>query len=165
VGELVARGSNIAKGYWRDPEGTRERFGPRPHTFRTGDLGYMDEDGFLFLVGRRNDMIKVGGRRVGAKEIEDVLHEHPAVHEAAVVAMTDDLLGEVPVAFVVLRDGPNGIDADSIVAFCGTRLPRYKLPARVVFRDELPKLPDVGKPDRTALRAIAAAAAPLSASG
>ena len=75
VGELVARGANIASGYWNRPDETAERFGPEG--YRTGDLGYVDDEGFLFLAGRRHDMIKVGANRVGAREIEDVLHQHP----------------------------------------------------------------------------------------
>ena len=83
VGELVARGSNIACGYWNKPDESRERFGP--DGYRTGDLGYADDEGFLFLVGRKHDMIKIGAHRVGPREIEEVLLEHAAVHEAAVV--------------------------------------------------------------------------------
>jgi long-chain acyl-CoA synthetase len=149
VGELVARGSNISSGYWNDPEETGRRFGPLG--YRTGDLGYADDEGFLYLVGRRHDMIKVGARRVGAREIEDVLHEHPAVHEAAVVAMPHELLGEVPVAAVVLRGGLADPER-TLRAFCAGRLPAYKVPARCVVRGELPKLGETGKIDRGAVR-------------
>lgn len=148
VGELVARGPNISSGYWRCPEETRERFGPEG--YRTGDLGYMDADGFLYLVGRKHDMIKVGAHRVSAKEIEEVLHEHPDVHEAAVVARPDELLGEAPVAHIVRRDGCETTEAD-IVAFCRARLAEHKVPVAVVFHDVLPKSA-AGKIDKRALR-------------
>jgi long-chain acyl-CoA synthetase len=153
IGELVARGSNIAQGYWNNPDETRERFGPLG--YRTGDLGYADEEGYLFLVGRRHDMLKVGAHRVGAKEIEDVLHEARGVHEAAVVAMPHELLGEVPVAFVSLRDGGQA-DVVTLRAFCHARLPAHKVPALFTVLPDLPKLGHVGKIDKTRLRAMAA---------
>lgn len=152
VGELVARGSNVSCGYWNDAEETRRRFGPLG--YYTGDLGHMDEEGYLFLAGRRHDMIKVGANRVGAKEIEDVLHEHPAVHEAAVVAAPHDLLGEVPVAFVSLRV----LLADTervLQMFCASRLAAHKVPVRFVVCPELPKQ-GAGKVDRPRLQEMAA---------
>ena len=147
VGELVAKGPNIAMGYRNDPEGTAERF--QDGGYRTGDLGYADEEGFLFLVGRRHDMIKVGAHRVGAKEIEEVIHEWPAITEAVVLGVPDDLLGEVPVAVVTWRDAP---DEAALLAFCRSRLAAYKVPIRVLSLPELPKLP-TGKIDRRAVRA------------
>jgi acyl-CoA synthetase (AMP-forming)/AMP-acid ligase II len=150
VGEIVARGSNIAAGYWGRPEETRERFGPAG--FRTGDLAYADEDGFLYVVGRRHDMIKVGAHRVGAKEIEDALCEHPAVHEAAVIASPDDLLGEIPVAFVTVRNGEALADGD-LIRFCRSKLPDYKVPARVLILDDMPKNSS-GKIDKRHLRTL-----------
>jgi acyl-CoA synthetase (AMP-forming)/AMP-acid ligase II len=153
VGELVARGPNISRGYWNDPEETARRFGP--FGYHTGDLGYADEDGYLFLVGRKHDMIKVGANRVGAREIEDVLHEHPAVDEAAVVGVAHNLLGEAPVAFIVCRE-PLADGPDALRGFCATRLAPYKVPVRVVELPELPKLPGSGKVDRSTLRGWAA---------
>ncbi len=153
VGELVARGPNIALGYWNRPAETAERFGPEG--YRTGDLGYADDDGCLFIVGRRHDMIKVGANRVGAREIEDVLHEHPAVHEAAVVPATHDLLGEAPVAFVALRQPLTDVEI-ALRGHAAARLAPYKVPTRVVVLPELPKLPATGKIDRMALRRQAA---------
>ena len=152
VGELVARGTNIASGYWNRPDETAERFGPEG--YRTGDLGYVDEEGFLFLVGRRHDMIKVGANRVGAREIEDVLHQHPAVLEAAVVEAPHHLLGGVPVAFVALRAAVEQVDA-TLRAFCADRLAPYKVPARVIAQPELPKLAG-GKLDKRSLSSMAA---------
>jgi acyl-CoA synthetase (AMP-forming)/AMP-acid ligase II len=137
VGELVARGSNISCGYWNQPEETREKF--TALGYRTGDLGYMDDEGYLFLIGRRQDMIKVGAHRVGAREIEDVIQEHPQVREVAVVSAPHDILGEVPVAFVAASEPPP-LSAEAIRGFCAGRLPNYKVPARVVFLRELPKI-------------------------
>jgi long-chain acyl-CoA synthetase len=152
VGELVARGSNISIGYWQRPSDTLERF--TRQGYRTGDLGYCDEDGFLFLVGRRHEMIKVGAHRVGAKEIEDVLHEFPGSHEAAVVSIPHDILGEAPVAFISLRHSAE-TDVEALRAHCGKRLPPYKIPIRFVIVPEMPKTSDVGKIDRLALRELA----------
>jgi amino acid adenylation domain-containing protein len=153
IGELVARGPNISAGYWNDPDETARRFSPRG--YHTGDLGYVDEQGYLYLVGRKHDMIKVGANRVGVREIEDVLHEHPAVDDAAVVGVSHDLLGEAPVAFLALR-APVADAADAMRAFCAARLAPYKVPVRIIELPELPKLPGSGKVDRPTLRAWAA---------
>jgi long-chain acyl-CoA synthetase len=147
VGELVARGSNISPGYWNDPAGTSAAFGPLG--YRTGDLGYADADGFLYLVGRRADMLKVGAHRVGAKEIEDIVSEHPSVHEVAVIGEPHDLLGEVPVAIVTPRNGQ--VDVAGVLALCRGRLADYKVPARIIVREELPKS-GAGKIDKQLLR-------------
>jgi acyl-CoA synthetase (AMP-forming)/AMP-acid ligase II len=149
TGEIVARGQNISPGYWNCPEETRERFGP--DGYRTGDLGFADADGFLYLVGRRHDMIKVGAHRVSSKEIEETLYEHPAVHEAAVVAVAHDLLGEVPVAHIVLRETGQASEAD-LIGFCRTRLAEPKVPARILFSSDLPKSGS-GKIDKSMLPA------------
>ncbi len=153
TGELVARGDNIARGYWNDPDATGERFGPQG--YRTGDLGYADEDGCLYLVGRRHDLIKVGAHRVGAREIEDVLQDHSGVHEVAVVGMPDDLLGEVPVAVVSARPGAS-LDARGLLAFCRKRLPPHKVPSRVLVAHDVPKGP-TGKIDKRTVKAQLAA--------
>jgi long-chain acyl-CoA synthetase len=149
TGEIVARGSNISCGYWKDPAETGERFTARG--YRTGDLAYQDSEGYLFLVGRKSDMLKVGAHRVGPKEIEDALCQHPAVHEAAVVGMPHEILGEVPLAYVVLRTSVDG-GVDALRAFCASRLPAHKVPMRLVEVPDLPRLPGVGKVDRRALR-------------
>jgi amino acid adenylation domain-containing protein len=153
VGELVARGSNISCGYWNNPCESALRF--TADGYRTGDLGYVDEDGYLFLAGRQHDMIKVGANRVGLKEIEDVLHAHPAVDEAAVIGAPHEFLGEAPVAFVALNtaiDDPQ----NTLRAFCAPRLEPHKVPLRIITVDELPKLPGSGKLDRQTLRGLAA---------
>ena len=158
IGEIVARGSNISPGYWGAPEATRAAFGPQG--YRTGDLGVVDAEGFLYVVGRRHDMLKVAGHRVGPKEIEDVLNEHHAIHEAAVVGMPDQLLGEVPIAFAVIREGMTLDDAE-LKAFCRHRLPQHKVPARIVTAADLPRN-DAGKIDKNALRRTAARLCGLS---
>jgi acyl-CoA synthetase (AMP-forming)/AMP-acid ligase II len=152
VGELVARGSNISRGYWNAPDETAAAFGPLG--YRTGDLGYADEDGFLYLIGRRHDMLKIGGYRVGAVEIESALCEHAAVHEAAVVAAAHPLLGEAPVAFVAWRGEREPAESD-LMAFCRKRLPDYKVPLRIEILPELPKT-STGKIDKPMLRSRAA---------
>jgi acyl-CoA synthetase (AMP-forming)/AMP-acid ligase II len=148
IGELVASGANIACGYWNDPEETAQRF--TPEGYRTGDLGYKDEEGYLYLVGRRQDVIKVGAHRVGAIEIENVLHGHPAVADVAVVPVSHPLLGEAPVACVVLREALTDAER-TLRAFCAERLASYKVPTRVVELPELPRLPGTGKRDRAML--------------
>lgn len=155
VGELVARGANISCGYWNDADETRARFGPVG--YRTGDLGYADDEGFLFLVGRRHEMIKTGAHRVGPREIEDVLSRHPAVAEAAVLGMAHDILGEVPVAVVALVPGASA-DADALGSFCQGHLASHKVPAKFFFVPELPKT-GVGKIDKVRLRATLASGA------
>ena len=151
IGEVVARGSNISCGYWNNPEETAQRFGRAG--YRTGDLGYVDEDGYLFLVGRQHDMLKIGAHRVGVKEIEDVLNAHPAISEAAVVGASHDLLGEVPIAFVCLRAAVEDLQ-QTLRAFCAAHLAPYKVPTRIVALSEIPKLPATGKLDRQSLRTM-----------
>ena len=151
TGELVARGANISSGYWNRPDESAARFGLEG--YRTGDLGYADDEGFLFLVGRQHDMIKVGANRVGAREIEDVLHQHPAVIEAAVVAAPHDLLGEVPVAVVSLRTSLEGAET-ALRAHCAARLVPYKVPVRILVLADLPILVGTGKLDRQAVRRV-----------
>jgi long-chain acyl-CoA synthetase len=147
IGELIARGMNVSSGYWNNPEETAAKFTSRG--YRTGDLGYADEEGYLYIVSRKGDMIKIGAHRVGPKEIEDALQEHSGVLEAAVIGVPDDTLGEAPVAFVVARPSAT-LDGSTLQAFCRGRLAPYKIPLRVTFIPELPKLPS-GKIDRRAL--------------
>lgn len=136
VGELHARGSNIMAGYWNDPAETARVLGP--DGYRTGDLARMDSSGRLWLVGRTRDMLKVGGHRVAAREIEDAILEHPAVHECAVLGIPDELLGDKLRAFVV-RKPDTSLDAPTLGLFLRDRLPAYKIPTDVRFPDDLPK--------------------------
>jgi acyl-CoA synthetase (AMP-forming)/AMP-acid ligase II len=136
-GEIVARGSNIMSGYWNHPEETEKVL--KNGLYYTGDIGRMDEEGFLFVVGRIKDMIKVGGNRVSAKEIEEALHEHPAVVEAAVVGLPDDVLGEAPKAFIVVKKGTKQSVIDELPGFLRSHLALYKIPKFYEIRDSLPK--------------------------
>lgn len=147
-GEVVAHGDNIALGYWHRPEETAERFSAQG--YRTGDIGYLDAEGFLYLVGRLHDMIKVGANRVGAREIEEVFETHAAVAEAVVIAAPHDLLGEVPVAAVTLTSSLDDAE-NALRAFCAAQLAAFKVPVRVVVLPEMPRLP-TGKTDRRAVR-------------
>ncbi len=138
VGEIVARGSNIMEGYWADPVETEKVLDGSG--FRTGDLGWADEDGFLFVAGRKRDMVKSGGHRIHPKEIEEALLEHPEVHEVAVIGIPDEVLGEAIKAFVVLRAGTRARETD-LEEFCSRRLPAFKVPKVIEVRADLPKNP------------------------
>lgn len=149
VGEIVARGSNIMEGYWADPaETSRVLDGDG---FHTGDLGSFDDEGYFYVAGRKRDMIKSGAHRIHPKEIEEALLEHPEVHEAAVIGVPDEVLGEAIKAVIVLRSG----SAESVPAlqeFCRRRLPAFKVPKSIEIRAELPKNPS-GKIQKEVLRA------------
>jgi acyl-CoA synthetase (AMP-forming)/AMP-acid ligase II len=136
VGELVVRGENVTAGYLDAPEETAAVF--RDGALYTGDLGYRDRDGFVFLVGRSKEMLKVGGYRVSPLEIERVLARHQAVLEAAVAGMPDPVQGEVPAAFIVRRDGQPVSERD-LRAFCRGALPAHCVPRNVFFLPALPR--------------------------
>jgi len=137
-GEIVLRGPKVFAGYWRDPDATAAAF--ERGWFHTGDVGVRDEDGYLFIVDRFKDMIVSGGENIASSEIERVLYEHQAVLEAAVVARPDDRWGEVPVAFVVLRQDETAT-ADELVDHCDAQLARFKVPKAITFLDALPRNP------------------------
>ena len=147
VGEIVARGLNISSGYWQQPEQTAERFGPEG--FRTGDLGTCDVSGCFTIVGRKGDMLKIGGHRVSAREIEDAIAECPGVIECAVIGTDHEILGDAPVAFVSLREG---VTTDGVIAFCREHLSEAKVPVSVTAYAALPKNA-AGKVDKAQLRA------------
>jgi long-chain acyl-CoA synthetase len=136
VGEVVTRGLHVMKGYLNDPAATAAAFADG--WFHTGDLGYFDEDGFLFIAGRIKELIIRGGYNVYPAEIEDLLHGHPAVAEAAVVGIPDDRLGEEVKAVVVLRPGAQ-LTGPELIAYCRERIAAYKYPRVVEFRDALPR--------------------------
>jgi len=138
VGEIVIRGHNMMKGYYKQPEATAEAF--KGGWFHTGDLGYRDEDGFLFIVDRKKDLVIRGGYNVYPREVEEVLYEHPAVAEAAVIGRPDDKLGEEVVAVVALRKGAD-TTPEELTAFCKERMAAYKYPREIRIVDELPKGP------------------------
>jgi long-chain acyl-CoA synthetase len=136
VGEIVIRGHNIMKGYYKKPEATAEAF--RHDWFHTGDLAYMDEDGYFFIVDRKKDLVIRGGYNVYPREVEEVLYEHPAVAEAAVIGKPDEKMGEEVLAIVALKPGADA-DPDALIAHCKERLAAYKYPREVRIVDELPK--------------------------
>jgi acyl-CoA synthetase (AMP-forming)/AMP-acid ligase II len=137
-GEIVMRGPKVFKGYWRDPDATAKAFAGG--WFHTGDIGVRDEDGYLFIVDRLKDMILSGGENIAGSEVERVLYEHPAVLEVAVVGRPDEKWGEVPVAFVALRDGA-AVTADELMEHCRGQLAKFKVPKDVTFIDALPRNP------------------------
>jgi fatty-acyl-CoA synthase len=137
-GEIVMRGPKVFKGYWRDPGATAAAFAGG--WFHTGDIGARDEDDYLFIVDRLKDMIVSGGENIASSEIERVLYEHAAVLEAAVVGRPDDRWGEVPVAFVVRREGAD-TTPDQLIEHCRGELARFKVPKEINFIDALPRNP------------------------
>ncbi|WP_369167535.1 class I adenylate-forming enzyme family protein [Streptomyces sp. R28] len=149
TGEVVVRGPNVMRGYLGRPEETARTL--VDGWLHTGDVGRLDEDGYLILVDRIKDMIIRGGENIYPKEIETVLGDHPDVLEAAVVGAADERLGEVPVAFVALRTGATA-DTGDLLEHCRTRLARFKVPTGITLVDRLPRNP-VGKTDKPALRA------------
>jgi acyl-CoA synthetase (AMP-forming)/AMP-acid ligase II len=136
TGEVIARGPSIMPGYYRAPAETAEVL--RDGWLRTGDLGWRDEDGFVYLVGRAKDMLKLSGHRVSAAELERVLAEHPAVREAAVVGGSDGRGGEAAVAFVIAAPDPPP-DPEELRRFCRQRLPAFKVPREIRFVADLPR--------------------------
>jgi long-chain acyl-CoA synthetase len=138
VGEIVIRGHNVMKGYWNRADATEEVM--KGGWFHSGDMATVDEDGYFFIVDRKKDMIIRGGYNVYPREIEEVLYEHPAVSEAAVVGVPDASMGEEVAAAVVLKQGAEA-SADDIREFVRERVASYKYPRKIWFPDELPKGP------------------------
>ncbi len=149
VGDIVAKGSRIMKGYWHDEQKTARAFTPDGWLI-TGDRGWMDEDGYIFLAGRADDMIIRGGENISPEEVEDVLHSHPKVEEAAVIGVTDLEWGQQPMAVCVLKKGETTTE-EEIIEYCHSKLASFKRPRSVVFVDSLPRNP-IGKVLRKALR-------------
>jgi len=142
TGELVTRGAQVMKGYWRNPEADRDAFieigGQR--FFRTGDLASMDEEGYFFLRDRLKRMINASGYKVWPTEVENAMYEHPAIHEACVIAVPDGKRGESVKALVVLKPAQRGlVREEDVVAWCRERMAVYKAPRVVEFLDRLPK--------------------------
>lgn len=139
VGEIVIRGHNVMKGYWRRPDATAEAITP-DGWFHTGDLGRLDDEGYLFIVDRIKDLIIRGGYNVYPREVEEVVHQHPAVREAAVIGVPDDRLGEEVALAVALKSG-QVVGEDELRAFVRRSVAPYKYPRIIWFVDELPKGP------------------------
>jgi long-chain acyl-CoA synthetase len=136
VGEFVTSGPQVVPGYWEKPEETEHAL--PGGALRTGDVGFMDADGWFYLVDRKKDQINAAGYKVWPREVEDVLYGHPAVREAAVVGVPDEYRGETVKAFVSLKDGESAGE-DELIAFCKERMAAYKYPRRVEIIDEVPK--------------------------
>jgi long-chain acyl-CoA synthetase len=149
AGEIRIRGPNVTKGYWNRPQETADAFvGDR---FLTGDIGYMDADGYFYLVDRKKDMIISGGFNVYPQMIEQAIYTHPAVQEVIVIGIVDDYRGEAAKAFVKLRDGATPFTLDELKAFLTGKLGKHEIPAALDFVDELPRT-SVGKLSRHELR-------------
>jgi long-chain acyl-CoA synthetase len=160
AGEVRVRGPQLMRGYHGRPEATREVL--RDGWLYTGDIGYLDADGYLFLVDRKKDMIIVGGYNVYPRQVDEVLFKHPAIAEAATVGRSDARLGEVLVAFVVLRPGAT-LSEQEFFEYCRANLVKYRRPVAVGFVEALPRT-NARKLDKRALRARAGAL-PSSGSG
>jgi len=135
-GQIVARGSNLMQGYWKDLDETNNVL--KNGLYYTGDIGIVDDEGFLFVVGRTKDMIKVGGERISAKSVEEVILELKEVHEVAVIGVEDEILGEAIKAFIVFSDSVT-LEEQEILKFCKKKLPQSKIPKYIEFIDSLVK--------------------------
>jgi acyl-CoA synthetase (AMP-forming)/AMP-acid ligase II len=160
VGELVHRGSTVSMGYWGNREATDRVLKPNPllppevldseRVCYSGDLVKMDEDGFLYYVGRRDTMIKSSGYRISPTEVEEVLFQTGKLRQAAVIGVPDDILGQCIKAFVVPKDGED-VDSEALLIHCAEKMPRHMLPKYLELLPELPKTSS-GKVDYPALR-------------
>lgn len=142
-GEMCVAGANIMKGYWNKPEATAESF-TADGFFRTGDVGYMDEDGFVYIVDRTKDMMLCGGYNVYPRNIEEAIYEHPAVAEVCVIGIPDAYRGQSPKAFIKLKAGATAFSIDELKVFLKDRLGKHEMLQSMEIRAELPKTP-VGK--------------------
>jgi fatty-acyl-CoA synthase len=149
MGEIVIKGPNVFKEYWNMPEETARAL--RGGWFHTGDMGRIDEGGYLYIVDRKKDMIISGGENIYPAEVEDCIHAHPLVADVGVVGMHDQKWGEAPLALVVIAPGEE-LTEDEVIEFCRARLARFKTPKKVIFVDELPRTP-TGKILKKDLRA------------
>ena len=149
TGELVVRGPRIMKGYWKDEEKTKKAF-TADGWYRTGDMGYVDEEGYIYLCGRADDLIVRGGENISPEEVENVLYTYPKIEEAAVIGVADPEWGQELRAIVVLKRGETATP-EEIIEFCRAKLAGFKRPRSVVFVNELPKT-STGKVLRRTLR-------------
>jgi long-chain acyl-CoA synthetase len=136
-GELCARGTCVTNGYLNKPEATSEAFDGEGW-FHSGDIAYMDDDGFAYIVDRKKDMINVGGEKVFPSEVEDMMLSHPGIKDLVIVGIPDELKGEAPKAFVQLKEGES-VTEDDIRGYCKTIMAPYKVPVAVEFLDEIPR--------------------------
>jgi long-chain acyl-CoA synthetase len=150
-GEICVKGPNVTKGYWKQPKATADSM-TKDGFFRTGDVGYMDEDGFVYIVDRTKDMLLCGGFNVYPRNIEEAIYQHPSVEEVSVIGVPDDYRGETPKAFVKLKAGAAAPTFEDMKAFLKDRLGKHEMIGAMEIRDELPKTP-VGKISKKDLRA------------
>ena len=139
VGEICMRGPKVTRGYWKDPERTAAAMHPDGF-LRSGDMGYLDQDGFLFLTDRKKDMIISGGENIASSELERVIFTMPQVEDVAVIARPDDKWGEVPMAVIVLRAGQS-LTLEELIAFCRNHLGGFKCPRDMKLVAALPRNP------------------------
>jgi len=137
VGEIVARGPRVMSGYWKDAEKTAKAI-TADGWLHSGDMGYMDEEGYFYLAARADDLIIRGGENISPEEVENVLYSHPAVEEAAVIGIPSPEWGQEPRAIVVLKEGKTAT-AEELIEFCRERLASFKRPRSIIFTDELPR--------------------------
>jgi long-chain acyl-CoA synthetase len=149
-GEICVKGPNIMKGYWKKPEATANSM-TTDGFFRTGDVGYMDEDGYVYIVDRTKDMLLCGGFNVYPRNIEEAIYQHPSVEEVSVIGIPDDYRGETPKAFVKLKAGATPLTLEDMKAFLKDRLGKHEMIGAMEIRAELPKTP-VGKISKKDLR-------------
>ena len=150
VGEIRIKGPNVTRGYWNRPEDSKAAFAGGDH-FLTGDIGYVDEDGYFFIVDRKKDMIISGGFNVYPQMIEQAIYTHPSVQEVIVIGIPDDYRGEAAKAYVKLKAGASPFSLDELRAFLSGKIGKHEMPAALEFRDDLPKT-TVGKLSRHELR-------------
>lgn len=136
-GEICIKGPQVMKGYWNRPEATADTI--IDGRLRTGDVGYMDEDGYTFIIDRMKDLILCGGFNVYPRVVEEAIYQHPSVEEVTVIGIPDDYRGESPKAFVKLKDGAEAVDQAGMIAFLKDKLGKHEMPREVEFREELPK--------------------------
>ncbi len=139
IGEILAKGPRVMSGYWKDKEKTEKTI-DKDGWVHTGDIGYVDEDGYYFLSGRATDMIIRGGENISPEEIENVMHAHPKIEDVAVIGVPDETWGEEPRAIIVLKKGETAT-AEEIMEYCRVNLASFKRPRSVVFIDSLPRNP------------------------
>ncbi|WAA13954.1 o-succinylbenzoate--CoA ligase [Fervidibacillus halotolerans] len=137
IGEIYVKGPNVTRGYWKREDANRESF-TVDGWLKTGDMGYMDEEGYLYIVDRRTDLIISGGENIYPAEIEQIILSHPHVKEAAVVGVFDAQWGQIPMAFYVVKEGKN-VDEGELIRLCREHLAKYKVPKRWIQLNELPK--------------------------
>ncbi|KAH9374844.1 hypothetical protein HPB48_003291 [Haemaphysalis longicornis] len=151
-GEVWCRGHNVFLGYYNDEQKTRECM-TNAGWYKTGDVGVMDEDGYVTIVSRIKDVVIRGGENIFPGEVEDVLNTHPAIHESLVIGVPDERMGEEVCAWVVLKEGANVTD-DELNEYCKDKLTRFKIPRYFIYNPNVPRTP-IGKPQKAKMRPLA----------